>query len=461
MKSLLSKTTLLQRPFQSFFNKEAGSGILLILCTIIALVWANSAFGESYLSLWKTYFIVGIGEASINKPLLLWINDGLMAIFFFVVGLEIKRELLSGELSTPRKAALPLVAALGGAVIPALIYVGLNIGTPEVQGWGVPMATDIAFALGVLALLGSRTPLALKIFVTALAIVDDLMAVIVIALFYTAEISLMNLGIGLGVFVLAIFASRMGIHKTVVYVVLGTIMWVAFLKSGVHATIAGVLFATAIPARSKLGPEQFLKKSQSFIQSVRDHVEGVSNKQTAIHYMEVASRDAQSPLERMEHALHSWVAFGVMPIFALANAGVVISGDAMSSLLGSMVFWGIFAGLFVGKPIGILVATWIAIKTKIAELPEGVTWRHIVGAGSLAGIGFTMALFIANLAFTDAAALETAKMAILSASLVSGLVGAGILYSAREQSEEQQEMDDAPIVVNERIDEQVEEEVAS
>ena len=423
MKKPSQYKTLLQRPFQEFVDREAGSGLLLIFCTIVALVWANSSFASSYESLWKTYFAVEAGSFSIDKPLILWINDGLMAIFFFVVGLEIKRELLTGELSTRRKAALPLVAALGGAVIPALIYVFLNLGSDAVQGWGIPMATDIAFALGVLALLGSRAPLALKIFVTALAIVDDLLAVLVIAFFYTAEISMVSLFVGLAVFVVALIANKLNIHRTAVYVVLGVAMWVAFLKSGVHATVAGVLFATVIPIRPKLGTAAFLEKSQHFIESAREQLVSSNDQRTAIHYLEETSVRAQSPLERMEHALHGWVAFGVMPIFALSNAGVAISGDAMSSLLASTVFWGIFLGLLIGKPLGIIAMIWLAVKAKIAELPQGVTWRHILGAGSLAGIGFTMALFIANLAFPEGSTLELAKLAILAASLVSGILG--------------------------------------
>ena len=438
-------TTLLQRPFTDFFDKEAGSGLLLIATTLIALAWANSGISESYQALWKTYVTVGIGEAGISKPLILWVNDGLMAIFFFVVGLEIKREILTGELSTRRKAMLPLLAAIGGAVIPALIYFVMNAGTAAEQGWGVPMATDIAFALGVLALLGSRAPLGLKIFVTALAIVDDLMAVMVIALFYTAEISVNSLAAGFGFFALAWVFNRMGIHKTAVFVVLGIATWVAFLKSGVHATIAGVLFASAIPTRTKLNAEDFLKKGEKFISSVRDQLGSSGDQRMAIHYLEEASRNAQSPLERMEHALHGWVAFGVMPIFALANAGVIISGDAMGSLLGDLVFWGIFAGLFVGKPIGVIAFTWLAVRSKLAELPEGVTWRHVVGAGALAGIGFTMALFIANLAFAGSETLETAKLAILAASLASGIAGWMLLSGSARRAPDPMEEE---IVVN-------------
>ena len=401
---------------------------------MVAILWANSALADSYLTIWQTYVTVGIGEASINKPLLLWVNDGLMAIFFFVVGLEIKRELISGELSTRKKATLPLLAAIGGAVLPASIYVFLNIGSPKISGWGVPMATDIAFAIGILAMLGSRAPLALKIFVTALAIADDLMAVLVIALFYTAEISMLSLAAGFFFFAMAAVFNRMGLHQTAIYVILGIATWVAFLKSGVHATVAGVLFATAIPARPRINPEDFLQKGQAFIKSVRESIEAASDQRTAIHMLEETSKKAQSPLERMEHALHPWVAFGVMPIFALANAGVAISGTALDGILVNMIFWGIFLGLLLGKPLGIFGFTWLAVRTGLADLPSGVTWRHVIGAGALAGIGFTMALFIANLAFADPASLETAKMAILSASLTSGLLG-WILLSGAAKSQ--------------------------
>ena len=425
--------TPLQRPFQEFFSKEALSGLLLIFSTIVALIWANSALSSYYTGLWETIITVGVGAGSISKPLLLWVNDGLMAIFFFLIGLEIKRELLSGELSTRKKATLPVVAALGGAVIPALIYVFLNMGTAEVSGWGVPMATDIAFAIGILALLGSKAPLPLKIFVTALAIVDDLMAVLVIAAFYTAEISFVSLGVGIGFFALAVMVNKFGIHRTAVYVILGIATWVAFLKSGVHATLAGVLFAMAIPAKTKLTSSDFLRKGEDFIHAVRKQVAEKKDQQTAIHYLEETSKKAQSPLHRMEHALHGWVAFGVMPIFALANAGVMISASVLSDVPGSMVFWGIFLGLLLGKPLGIVSMTWLAVKSKIAELPEGVTWRHVAGAGALAGIGFTMALFIANLAFADAVTLEIAKTAILAASFCSGLLGWILLSGTKER----------------------------
>ena len=430
------KQTSSENLFQDFFTKEAAGGILLIICTIIALIWANSPWAESYVNLWKTYVIVGFGEASINKPLLLWINDGLMAIFFFVVGLEIKRELLDGELSSRQKATLPLAAAVGGAIIPALIYVVLNIGTDQVQGWGVPMATDIAFALGVLALLGSRAPLGLKIFVTALAIVDDLMAVLVIALFYTETIYLSSLAIGGALLVVTFILNRSGVHRTSVYVVLGLAVWVAFLKSGVHATVAGVLFAFMIPSRARMEEPAFMKEGGELLDLLQvdpgevDPTE--SERQHAIHDMEMIAKASQSPSLRMEHILHSWVAFAIMPIFALSNAGVSFSLEALDGILGNGIFLGIFLGLLVGKPVGIMALTWIAIKTRLAVIPEGVTWRHLIGASALAGIGFTMALFIANLAFSDAQMLETAKVGILAASLTSGIIGWVVLSTAKK-----------------------------
>ncbi len=420
-------TNLLYKPFQSFFNKEAGSGILLILCTIVALVMANSALSDAYASFWQTKVTMGFGSFEISKAFLLWINDGLMAIFFFVVGLEIKRELIGGELSTAKKAALPLAAAFGGAVLPALIYTFFNLGTPGIQGWGVPMATDIAFALGVLALLGTRAPLALKIFVTALAIADDLMAVLVIAVFYTSEVSIISLGIGVAVFAIALLANRIGIHRTAVYVVLGIAMWVAFLKSGIHATVAGVLFAVAIPARNKLTHVDFIERSAALISKL-DNGQTPKPEKT-LHYLERVSKDAQTPLHRMEKALHGWVAYGIMPIFALSNAGVVLSGEALGAGFGNPVFLGIFLGLLLGKPLGIFAFAWLAIKSRIAELPSGISWRHLFGAGALAGIGFTMALFIGNLAFSGSDMLETSKMAILAASLASGILGAALLLS--------------------------------
>ena len=424
-------TTLLLRPFQTFFKLEAAGGVLLLLCAAAALILANSPLAGGYFDLWQTIVTVGAGSFVIAKPLLLWINDGLMAIFFFVVGLEIKREVLVGELSSPKKAALPLAAALGGMVVPALIYVAFNAGTDTASGWGIPMATDIAFALGVLALLGTRAPVALKIFLTALAIVDDLGAVLVIAFFYTAELSWVSLGLG-GLLLLAlIVVNRAGVRRTWVYVVLGLALWVAFLKSGVHATIGGVLLAMTIPARRRIDADAFLERGRTLLDTFATglkpgKVEPTADQRHAVHSLEVACEGIETPLARMEHALHPWVAFGIMPIFALANAGVALGGD-IGAALGASVSLGVIMGLFFGKQIGVTAFSWVAVRMGWAELPAGVGWRQVYGVSLLTGIGFTMSLFIANLAFGDPAVLDQAKIAIFAASLLSGVLGWGLL----------------------------------
>ncbi len=420
------------KPFQKFFKLEAAGGIILLICAAMALVWANSPAAGSYFALWEAYLTVGLGSFVINKPVLLWINDGLMAIFFFLVGLEIKRELLDGELASPRQAALPMAAALGGMLVPAGIYAAFNVGTPYSAGWGVPMATDIAFALGVLALLGKRAPLSLKIFLSALAIVDDLGAVLVIAVFYTAEISLMYLGVGLGLLGLSWLANRLGIRRTAVYVVLGLAVWVMFLKSGVHATVAGVLLALTIPVHTRVDVGLFLEKGRALLGMIGNGERTSagrpsSSQREAIQGLEVLCEGSESPLQRMEHALHGWVAFGIMPIFALANAGVVLGGSGQGPVMSNTILMGVALGLIVGKQVGVFGFAWLAVRMGLAVMPGGLTWRHIYGAACLAGIGFTMALFIANLAFSDATMLNSAKLGILGASLVSGLIGWGTL----------------------------------
>ena len=428
-------SSLLLRPFQTFFKLEAAGGVLLLVCAAAALILANSPLAETYFDLWQTIVTMGAGSFVIAKPLLLWINDGLMAIFFFVVGLEIKREVLVGELSSPKKAALPLAAALGGMVVPALFYLAFNLGTDTVAGWGIPMATDIAFALGVLALLGTRAPIALKIFLTALAIVDDLGAVLVIAFFYTAELSWVSLGLG-GLFLLAlIVVNRAGVRRTWVYIVLGLVLWVAFLKSGVHATIAGVLLAMTIPARRRIDADAFLARGLKLLDTFATGVkpgkaEPTADQRAAVHSLEVACEAIETPLARMEHALHPWVAFAIMPVFALANAGVALGGD-IGAALGASVSLGVIMGLFFGKQIGVTMFSWLAVRLGWAELPAGVGWRQLYGVSLLTGIGFTMSLFIANLAFGDPAVLDQAKIGIFAASLLSGALGWGLLRRTR------------------------------
>jgi NhaA family Na+:H+ antiporter len=416
-------------PFQEFIHKEASSGILLIVFTVIALVWANSPWADSYHNLWQIKLNISLGDFfKLNKPLLLWINDGLMAIFFFVVGLEIKREFLVGELKSARQAALPIAAAFGGMVVPALLYTMFNAGGAGAAGWGIPMATDIAFALGILALLGNRVPLALKIFLTALAIVDDIGAVLVIAVFYTAQISWISLLIGFVFLGLMVAANWAGVRHPLLYAALGLVLWVAFLKSGVHATVAGVLGAMAIPARTRINADSFLECGRYYLEkfgeaSVHGHSVLTNRRQrAAIQAIEEACEQAQSPMQRLEHGLHPWVAFAVVPVFALANAGVSLQGDFFAALLNPVTL-GIMVGLVLGKQIGVTLFSWLVVKVGLAELPAGVTWVQLYGVSWLAGIGFTMSIFIANLAFGEGEELAMAKVGILLASLIAGAVG--------------------------------------
>jgi len=419
-------------PFQEFFQQEASSGILLIVATVIALVWANSPWGESYIHLWETKLTISVGSFELSKDLIHWINDGLMAVFFFVVGLEIKREVMVGELASPRQAILPIIAAVGGMALPAGFYLLFNAGGTAQSGWGIPMATDIAFALGVLSLLGKRVPISLKVFLTAVAIVDDLGAVLVIALFYTSELVWVSLFVG-GLFLIAlIIVNRLGVRNPMIYSLLGLGLWVAFLKSGIHATIAGVLLAMTIPVKTRINTDEFYKHASFFLEEFRKHgkpgesVLTNKNQRAAIQAIEVAAEHAQTPLQRLEHTLHPWVSYFIMPFFALANAGVVLRGDLFSIFI-QPVTLGIMAGLIFGKQIGVFIASYIAIKLKWADLPSGMTWGRLYGLAWLAGIGFTMSLFITSLAFTDAGILAMAKAGILIASLISGTIGAFVL----------------------------------
>ena len=424
-------------PFNRFIQYEASSGILLCFVTIIALFWANSPFSEFYFALWQTPLLVGIGEAVLDKPLLKWINDGLMAIFFFFVGLEIKREILVGELSEPRQMVLPLAAACGGMVVPAGLYLFLNYGHPGETGWGIPMATDIAFALGILALLGDRVPLGLKIFLVGFTIVDDLGAILIIAVFYSDHIVLFPLLVA-GISLLCLFGvNALGVRHPLVYALLGIGgVWLPFLLSGIHATIAGVLVALTIPAKSKIRRREFTQKVESFLgvfkqeDSVDSTVLSNEKQAEAAEAVKVSGELVQAPLQRLENILGPWVAFGVMPLFALANAGIEIKGDFIG-VLTHPVPLGIMAGLLLGKQVGITFFTWMIVRIGMGTLPEGVTWRQIYGVGWLGGIGFTMSIFISNLAFQDPNLIAEAKAGILLTSLMAGIVGWGILKTAR------------------------------
>ncbi len=385
---------------EEFIKKESSSGILLIIVTILALALKNSMFSEIYAAFLNTPVEVRFGQLQIAKPLLLWINDGLMAIFFLLIGLEVKREFLEGQLSTPSQLALPGIAAIGGMVVPALLYTYFNMGDKEaMRGWAIPTATDIAFALGILALLGKRVPLSLKVFLMALAIIDDLGAIVIIALFYTIELSTMSIVVSASALTVLIIMNRMGVAKKAAYIIVGTVLWVSVLKSGVHATLAGVALAFTIPLTGK-------------------------NEQG----------ESYSLSKAMEHDLHYWVAFFILPLFAFVNAGVDLRNVSLDQMTTGVPL-GIMAGLFLGKQIGVFGFSWVAIKLGIAKIPKDSSWLQLYGISVLTGIGFTMSLFVDSLAFTDVDIYHSAdKLAVLIASFSAGLAGYLILRAAKNNN---------------------------
>lgn len=411
---------VLMSPFVSFAKMEAASGILLMASTIAAIVWANSPWEQSYHAIWITQVNIGFGQFGLTETRHEWINDGLMAVFFFLVGLEIKREVLIGELSSLRQAAFPLIAAIGGAIVPALFYLFIAHGGDVQKGWAIPMATDIAFVLGVLAILGSRIPVSLKIFVTALAIADDLIAVLVIAIFYTDHIQVVSLALGLAGVALCFGANLLGVRKPAIYAIIGVFVWYAVLKSGVHATVAGVLLAFTIPARTYVDRDSFLKRSRWLIDRFEAALPHSSEAHSAVHMMESQLELVESPLHRIEHFLHPWVSFAIMPLFAFSNSGVRILGNVAAAAR-HPVSLGIVLGLFIGKPLGIWLFGRMSVKSRLATAPPELSWQALFGAAWLCGIGFTMSLFIANLAFGDGALLNMSKIGILAASLASGV----------------------------------------
>ncbi len=468
----------LTRPFARFAALSSAGGIMLILCTLGAMFWANSQWSDAYHYIFHdlplaigllpdTALTTGVdgkivSQAGHVKNLHWWINDLLMAIFFLLVGLEIKREILVGELSNIKKATLPVFAAIGGMVAPAGIYMIFNApGSETFRGWGVPMATDIAFALGILALLGSRAPVSLKIFLTSLAIADDLGALMVIAIFYTEKLQMIYLGYSAAIIAGLFVLNFMGFRRAIWYLIPGVFLWYFVYASGVHATIAGVLLAATIPASSRVDSKRYLSYSRAALDAFEDHsrpgtdVKTNSEQRAAVYAISKNNHFVMPLLHRMESAIHPWAAFAIIPIFALANAGVHIGseftsggvGGFVSTIAADPIMIGIILGLFVGKPVGIVLFSWLSVKLRLAELPKGVSWRHILGAGCLAGIGFTMALFIANLAFKTpygadeaAAALalkhrEHATISILLASLLSTILGLGLLMTCRPKPE--------------------------
>jgi len=413
-------------PFQKFVKIESFSGILLLLATIVALVWANSSFGDSYKELWQYDIGIVTDSFEFKKPLILWINDGLMAVFFFLIGLEIKRELMIGELDSMKKIAFPLVGALGGMLIPVVFFLVLNQNSETTKGWGIPMATDIAFSLAVLNVLGKRVPLNLKIFLTAFAIVDDIGAVLVIALFYSGSINMTLLLIALGMLAVLYFLSFKGFYSKFTLFFFGIIIWFLFLKSGIHPTVAGILLAFSVPIRQKIDTSIFLEQLESVYKNIKEasilEKPILSNEQIEhIDDLEHWSSKFQSPLQHLEHSLHGWVAYFIIPIFALANAGVLIDSSAY---LDSALVTNIIICLVLGKGIGITSLVMLAKKMKWIEVPGDISVRQIIGVAFLAGIGFTMAIFIASLAFASTPEyIDSAKLGILIGSFISAIIG--------------------------------------
>jgi NhaA family Na+:H+ antiporter len=411
------------RPLVDFLHTEAAGGVVLLVAAVVALIWANSPFKDSYNELWHTHLSLTIGHHTLDLDLQEWVNDGLMAIFFFVVGLEIKRELVEGELREPRRAAMPAIAAVGGMVVPALIYLAINANGDGARGWGIPMATDIAMAVGVLSLLGRRVAPSLKLFLLALAIVDDIGAILVIAVFYSGDIRLDALVLAAGIVLVIGLFRRSGVRPISVYVLLGVGLWLAIHESGLHATLAGVILGLMAPTRPirqrRLIDEEALTDLSS---------------PGAAHETMVLAKESVSVVEYLEHLLHPWTSFVILPIFALANAGIPLSAQALSDAASSPITYGVVAGLVVGKLTGITLFTWLAARLRIGVLPVGVRWLDVVGIAALAGVGFTVSIFVTGLAFSDVDLQNEAKVGILAASAIAATVGSVILHRAADRA---------------------------
>ncbi len=431
------------RPVLGFTQTEASGAVVLLAATILALIWANSAWGDSYFEFWDIHLSFDVGGFHFDQSLKHVVDDGLMAIFFFVVGLEIKRELVVGELNSVKKASLPAVAALGGMVVPALIYVAFVTSSgpaDALAGWGIPMATDIAFSVGVIALLSSRVPLGAKLFLLALAIVDDIGAILVIAIFYTDDLAFIWLIVAAATLSLIAVARQVGIRAGIFYLPLAILAWYAFLESGVHATVAGVILGLLVPARAYYSDVDFRRRAGWILERWdRDAASPQAHARLDHDALELAviAKESVSPLERWEHALHPWSSFVVIPLFALANAGVRFVNIDIVEAVTSPVALGVSVGLIVGKPVGIVVATWLGLKLKLGELPRHTSFGHIIGLGFLAGVGFTVSLFITELAFRSSPDAhlfsDEAKIGIFIGSIVAGITGYTFLrlYKAR------------------------------
>ncbi|WP_241549963.1 Na+/H+ antiporter NhaA [Acidithiobacillus sulfuriphilus] len=428
-------------PFEQFLQRATAGGIVLMAATVLTLLLSNSPWSAAFARFWEIHLHLGLGRWQMDHTLHHWVNDGLMALFFFLVGLELKRELLAGELASPRDAALPVIAALGGMLAPAALFHLFNPAGPAAAGWGIPMATDIAFAIGILVLLAWRIPRNLILFLTALAIADDLGAVLVIAIFYTQSLHPGAMLIAAGLFALLILLNQGGVRHSLPYLLLGLPLWYFVMASGIHATVAGILLAFTIPARPAVSTAQFdarLSELQQHFHARAVLPDAVDNslgdpKMAAVaSNLSAAANTVLAPQQRMEQALSPWVTFAILPIFAMANAGINFSTVSLGMLF-SPVALGTCAGLVLGKFLGISVASWLAVRLRLARLPHGVGWRHILGAAWLGGIGFTMSLFISQLAFSSATLQEAAKLGILIASLIAGIVGLTWLYLAGSQ----------------------------
>jgi NhaA family Na+:H+ antiporter len=426
---------------ERYLHVEAAGGIVLVVAAAIALIWANSPWSESYFDLWHTHLSIGVGDWTFDQTLHFWVNDLLMTIFFLVVGLEIKRELVEGALSDIRRATLPIAAAVGGMVVPAAIYLIINPVGPAHEGWGVPMATDIAFAIGVLSILGKRIPATLRVLILAIAIIDDIGAILVIAIFYAEGFAIDGLVVAALGLTLLFLLLKIGVRPGLIFAIPILIMWAGMLKSGIHPTIAGVIAGLTAPAKSWYGKEGFLQAARDILDEFQSRISRDHDDHELfepLSRLSLARKEALSPALRAEIALHPWVAYVIMPVFAIANAGVDLRGIDLQAPGFATISAGVILGLVVGKPLGIMLLSWVAIRLRLCSLPDGVNWRGMFVAGIGAGIGFTMAIFIAELAFRDASMLGIAKLSILVATAAAATIAliSGRMFLTTEQTEE-------------------------